>query len=70
MWESWKRIGRKIGDAQARVLLTAFYFLVLGPFAWIVQWTSDPLAISVGSPRGWWMRREHGTPAARASRQF
>lgn len=74
VWEAWKRIGRKIGDVQARFLLTGFYFLVLGPFAKAVQWTSDPLAInSGGSPgdsRGWRMRTEHGSPAERASKQF
>jgi hypothetical protein len=53
LWVAWKRIARKIGDFQARVLLTIFYFILLAPFALIVRYTSDPLAIKSGTPPGW-----------------
>lgn len=33
LWTRWKAIAHVIGDFQARLLLTLFYFLVLGPFA-------------------------------------
>lgn len=69
-WEMWKRIGRKIGDVQSRLLLTGFYFIILGPFAMAVRWKSDPLAINAGRSRGWRMRSEHDAPAERAMRQF
>ena len=39
-----KRVGRRIGDFQARVLLSFFYYTVFAPFAIAVRWVSDPLA--------------------------
>ena len=50
-------------------ILTVFYFVVLGPFAVVLRWRSDPLAIKRGAPRGWRARVEE-TPAAHAARQF
>jgi hypothetical protein len=70
LWEHWKRIARKIGDFQARVLMTLFYFLILGPVAMAVGWRSDPLAIKPGRSRGWAAREERvGEPMAQARRQ-
>jgi len=70
-WEWWKRVAKRIGDIQARVLLTLFYFVVFGPFALAVRWGSDPLAIKVGAPRGWRPREDgKGDPTERATRQF
>ena len=68
-WRGWQRVARMIGDVQARLLLTVFYFVVLGPFAVVLRWRSDPLAIKRGAPRGWRARVEE-TPAAHAARQF
>jgi len=53
LWERWKRIARKIGDFQARALMTIFYFLVVGPVAVALRWRSDPLAMKPSTPRGW-----------------
>lgn len=53
LWERWKRIARKIGDFQARALMTIFYFLVVGPLAVVLRWRSDPLAMKPSTPRGW-----------------
>jgi hypothetical protein len=69
-WRMWKRIGRKIGDVQARLLLTGLYFVILGPFAIAMRWTSDPLTMKVGSAHGWQLRTERGMPAERARQQF
>ena len=52
VWGAWKRVARKIGNFQARVLLSVFYSLILAPFALAVRWGGDPLAIKPGSPRG------------------
>jgi hypothetical protein len=71
LWEGWKRIARHIGDFQARLLLTVFYFVCLTPFALAVRLGSDPLAIKAGSPRGWSLRRaETDRELDRARRQF
>ncbi len=65
-----KRIARKIGDFQARVILIVFYFAILGPFAVWLRWSSDPLAIKPGTPRGWRPRESPGgTSLERAIRQ-
>jgi hypothetical protein len=53
IWDRWKTIARHLGDFQARLVLTLFYFLVFGPVALVVRWSSDPLCIKAGTPRGW-----------------
>jgi hypothetical protein len=53
LWERWKRFARKIGDFQARALMTVFYFLIIGPVAMALRWHSDPLALKPSTPRGW-----------------
>ena len=69
-WESWKRVARRIGDVQARILLTAFYFVVLGPFALLLRWRSDPLSTKPSAAGGWDVRSEgHGTAIEQARRQ-
>lgn len=71
IWRGWKRIARKIGDFQARLLLEVLYFVLLWPFALAVRWGSDPLAIKPGAQTGWRPRRiELGAEMDRALRQF
>ena len=53
LWEGWKRVAKKIGNFQARVLLAIFYFTLFCPFALVVRWSSDPLALKGKKPRGW-----------------
>jgi hypothetical protein len=62
-WKAWKRLGRRLGHAQAVALLTVFYFTVLAPFALLVRVATDPLTLRRRTPRGW---REPRTPAADA----
>ena len=70
LWERWKRIASKIGDFQARALMTVFYFLILGPVAMVLRWRSDPLAIKPRTPRGWSDSEEKaGVPMEQARRQ-
>ena len=70
LWRGWKRVGRTIGDFQARVLLTLFYFVVIAPFALVVCWATDPLALKPRTPRGWRPRMPaSGTALERARRQ-
>ena len=69
--EAWKRVGRRIGDAQARILLTLFYLLIVGPFALMVRWGADPLGIKSSRPRGWIPRTDSDkSPMKRALEQF
>ncbi len=53
LWELWKRAAKRIGNFQARVLLTIFYFTLFCPFALAVQWSSDPLATKSKTRGGW-----------------
>jgi hypothetical protein len=70
LWERWKHLARRVGDFQARVLLTLFYFLILGPLAVVLRWCSDPLAIKGTTPRGWSNREaKEGIPLEQARRQ-
>jgi hypothetical protein len=70
VWEGWKRLGRRLGDVQARILLTVFYFLAVPPFALLVK-RADPLALNPSSRTGWRPRAESPqTPLDSARRQF
>jgi hypothetical protein len=69
LWQGWKRLGRKIGDFQARVLLTVFYFVILAPFALAMRWLADPLGLK--RPGGWLaVNVPAGTALDRARHQF
>ena len=71
LWGWWKRVARRIGNVQARVLLNLFYFVVFGPFALAVRFLSDPMTIKPGRPRGWRSKSSgEDTPMERAIRQF
>jgi hypothetical protein len=70
IWEGWKRIAKKIGDFNARLVLTLFYFILLAPLALIVR-RSDPLGLKKNKQTGWLEKVEgKGTPHDRALRQF
>ena len=45
LWLAWKRLAHKIGNFQARVLLTIIYAIVLLPFGVAVRLFTDSLAI-------------------------
>jgi hypothetical protein len=69
-WQTWKAIAHKIGDFQARVILTILYFLPLAPFALAVKWSTDPMAIKPGTLKGWRPAPDIGPPVEAAARQF
>ncbi len=70
LWEAWKSLARKIGNFQARIILMVFYFVVVCPFALVVRWTSDPLSLKSGTPRGWRPKpQEDAAAMERAKRQ-
>lgn len=45
LWQAWKRLAHRIGDFQARVILTVIYGLLILPFGLAVRFFSDPLRI-------------------------
>ncbi len=62
-WALWKRVARALGNFQARVWLTLFYFVLVPPFALIVRLFSDPLALAAPTGDTYWVTR----PASDAS---
>ena len=70
LWEAWKSFGRKLGDFQARLILSFFYFVIVAPFSLLIR-SSDPLTLKRDTARGWIVRSDvKGTALARASQQF
>ncbi len=70
LWEGWKEIAGYVGDFQARLLLTIFYFTVAVPFGFLVRLV-DPLHTK--RPRGtsgWRPRPPHEAGLQDARRQF
>ncbi len=52
LWSAWKRLAHKIGNFQARVLLSIIYVTVVLPFGVISRLLSDPLRIK-HRPTAW-----------------
>lgn len=44
-WKAWLRLATIIGDFQARVTFSLFYFVIVLPFGLAVRLFADPLAI-------------------------
>jgi hypothetical protein len=51
-WDRFKIIASIVGDAQARIIATLFYFTILLPFGLLSHFFSDPLQQRSKSP-GW-----------------
>jgi hypothetical protein len=71
LWERWKRIAKAIGDFQARLILSVFYFVIVGPFALILRWAADPLSLKKRDEQAWRVKPEpKESPLKRALNQF
>lgn len=71
IWEKWKQFAHKIGNAQARLILALFYFLVIGPFALVVKFICKPLRLRLSYTTNWRaFEPEQGNILARARGQF
>lgn len=58
LWNGWKELAHYIGDFQARLLLTFFYFTVALPFGLIGRYLIDPLKLRGGKSQTNWTKRE------------
>ena len=71
LWSRWKRFAQKVGDFQARLILTVIYFLILGPFGLVVSLLRDPLRVKHAPEASIWFRREpENVGLESAKRQF
>jgi len=52
IWEGWKRLAHRIGNFQARLLLTILYAVLILPFGLVVRLFTDPLRIK-RHPKTW-----------------
>ena len=69
LWRWWKRFAEAVGNFQARLLLTALYFVLLAPLALPLRAFGDPLR---RRPRGtsfWLPRAARPATLAGARRQ-
>lgn len=65
IWAAWVPIAHKIGNFQARVILTVVYFVVLAPFALMAR------RGSAQPPGSFWRERvETAHSLASARREF
>lgn len=71
LWEWWKRFAERVAEVQAQLLLTAFYFLVVLPFAFLARALADPLALARerGSASRWVPREARATSLDEGRRQ-
>ena len=69
-WEKWKAFDHKVGNFQARLILTLFYFIVICPFAKVVKFLSKPLRLKVLHSSNWLAYQGSEDIMTRARRQF
>jgi hypothetical protein len=70
-WEGWKSFAAEMGNYQGRLLLAAFYFIVLTPWGLMVRLLSDPLRTRTPSTSSHWAERNALSPdMEEAQRQF
>jgi hypothetical protein len=67
-WAAWKQIAHKIGDFQARVLLTVIYAVLILPFGLLVRLFSDSLNIKK-PPAHWFDHPQEANTLERARYQ-
>ena len=72
LWKWWVPRAHRIGNFQARLILTIFYFTMFMPFAILVKLFTDPLRIKPKTPKGWIERDNEQVDdlLARARKQF
>lgn len=51
LWKKWLRVAQVIGNFQAQLILTAFYFLVFAPLGIIYRLFADPLRLRLGQDK-------------------
>lgn len=67
-WASWKRIARRVGTFQGRVILTVVYYVFVWPFGFGMRLFSDSLHIKK-RPTAWLDYSPEATDLKRARRQ-
>jgi hypothetical protein len=58
VWRRWSKIAAAIGAAQAAVIYTVIYFVVVAPIAVLMRLVSDPLAYRRRACTTFWTPRD------------
>ena len=69
LWERWKVLAQRIGDFQARVILTLVYFVILGPMAIVLKLLRDPLGLKPPAGSSIWVSKPAHEDSLEASRR-
>ncbi|OGO29314.1 MAG: hypothetical protein A2W33_01560 [Chloroflexi bacterium RBG_16_52_11] len=69
-WQSWKRTAQFLGDQIGRIFLSVFYFTLFMPFALVVRFLRDPLAIHPSHHTEWLERQTHDLTLKDSRRLF
>ena len=69
LWIAWKGVAHRIGNFQARLLLTILYGVLVLPFGAVVRLFADPLRIKRG-PTEWLEHIDNPTDMTWARRQW
>jgi Saxitoxin biosynthesis operon protein SxtJ len=69
---AWMAMAEVLGRINTRLILSAFYFLVVTPVGWIRRWRQDPLdrRMRDGQPSNWVRRERRPLDPARYRHQF
>jgi hypothetical protein len=68
LWQAFKAFSRKVGNFQARIILTVFYGILVLPFGLAARLFSDPLRIK-RLPTNWVDHPSESTDLQWARRQ-
>lgn len=58
LWSKWKTFAQKIGDFQARIILSLFYFLIVSPIGIVFKFADDSLRLKRPKNNSYWLNRE------------
>ena len=69
LWQRWQKVAKKIGDFQARLILSLFYILIVLPIGLIARMFSDPLSLKKTAAH-WHAKQSTPARLEDARRQF
>ena len=69
LWSKWKNIATRIGNFQARVFFSLFYFIIVTPFGLAVRYLSDPLRIKQHGASTFWHPKALPDPTLEEARR-
>lgn len=70
IWNKWLSFSHKVGNFNARIILSLFYFLFVTPLAIGVKLFSDPLRVKKKTSSYWIEKEQKRQGIEEAKRQF